>query len=252
MAKVAAMGVRKRRGASASLRLAAGLHDVSGDLAVGIALLKGWKETRRSGSLEQPDRVIEVFELVLAELRQLSRTASEGVHVRSRQESLRESFELEAKTTGVDIEVSITGKEEWLSGAQAELIRLTCREAIRNVKRHSGATYCRITVDLSSCPFVLTARDWGSGLQPHARRGGGIALLEALADEMGAALKISSQPGLGLELTLTGLLCVLTRRGDQPIRRRTRLRSVVADESRGSRKRVAPRRPVASLGQQIT
>jgi signal transduction histidine kinase len=246
------MGARERRGASASLRLAAGLHDVSGDLAVGIALLKGWRETRRNATLDEPDRTIDVFEQVLAELRQLSLTVSQGVRARSRQESLRESLELEAKIRGVDLELSIDGKENWLPGAQAELIRLTCREAIRNVKRHSGGSRCRLTVDLSSCPFVLTARDWGAGIQPQARRGGGIALLEALADEMGAALQISSQPGLGVELTLRGPLCVLTLRGNKPIRQRASLGSVVADESGGSRKRVAPGRPVARFGKQIT
>jgi signal transduction histidine kinase len=245
------MGARERRGASASLRLAAGLHDVSGDIAVGIALLKGWRETRRNGTLDEPDSTIDVFEQALAELRQLSRTVSKGV-ARSRPVGLRESLELEAKTTGVDVELNLAGKEIWLSRAEVELVRLTGREAIRNVKRHSGVTRCRLTIDLSTCPFVLTARDWGAGIQPGSRLGGGIALLEGLADDLGSELKISSQPGLGVELTLTGPRCTLTRTANQTIRQEASLRSVVADESSSSRKRVANRRPVGRLGQQIT
>lgn len=245
------MGARERRRAAASVRLAVQLHDLSGDQAVGIALLKGWKESGWSGAQPEPDRTIEVFEQVLVELRQLSRAVSDRVPLRSMAASVRESLEREAMTAGVDLELRLTGNESWLSGAQAELVRLVGREAIRNVKRHSGVSSCRLTIDLSTCPFVLTARDWGAGIQPRSRLGSGIALLDALADEMGSALKISSQPELGVELTLTGPRCVLTG-ADQPIRDQDRSRSVVADESPSSRKRVAPRRPIARLGQQIT
>jgi signal transduction histidine kinase len=247
------MVARERRSpAASSIRLAVRLHDVSSGLAVGIGLLKGWKESGWSERRPDPDQTIEVFEQVLAELRLLSRAISEGASARSRPASVRDTLEREAKTAGVDLELRLTGKEGWLSDGQAELVRLTGREAIRNVKRHSGASRCRITIDFSICPFVLTARDWGAGIQPEARLGGGIALLEDLAGEMGAALKISSQPGLGVELTLTGPRCVLTRGANEPNRQRDGLRSVVADESPGSRKRVAARRPIALLEQQIT
>jgi signal transduction histidine kinase len=244
------MGARERRGASASLRLAVELHDVSGDLAVGIALLKGWREAEGTGKQAEPDRAIEVFELVLAELRHLLRTVSRVA--RSRPVSLRESLELEAKTAGIVLELILAGKESWLSRAQAELVRLTGREAIRNVKRHSGSKRCRLAIDFSSCPFVLTARDWGAGIQSESRPGGGIALLEALADEMGAALTTSSQPGMGVELTLTGPRCVLARSADRTTRQQASLRSVVAEKSLGSRKRVAAGRPIEASGQQIT
>jgi signal transduction histidine kinase len=247
------MVARERRiSAASSIRMAVRLHDVSAGLAVGIGLLKGWKESGWSERKPDPHRTIEVFEQVLAELRQLSRAISEGAAVRPRPGSVRESLEREAKAAGVDLELRLTGKEGWLSDGQAELVRLAGREAIRNVKRHSGVSRCRITIDLSTCPFVLRARDWGAGIQREARLGGGIALLEDLAGEMGGALKISSQPGLGVELTLTGPRCVLTRGANEPNRQRDGLRSVVADESPGSRKRVAARRPIALSEQQIT
>jgi signal transduction histidine kinase len=246
------MGAQERRGASANLRLAVELHDVSGDLAVGIALLKGWKESGWSEQPPEQDRAIDVFEQVLAELRQLLRAVSEAAPTRIRSASVRESLEREAKTAGVDLELRLTGQERLLSPGQAELVRLAGREAIRNVKRHSGASRCRIAIDLSTCPFVLSARDWGAGIQPDSRLGAGIALLEALADELGATLRISSQPGLGVELTLIGPRCVLARGTDRPIRQQGDLSSVVADESPSSRKRVAAGRPIGPVGQQIT
>lgn len=240
------------RSAADTAWLAVRLHDVSAGLAVGVGLLKGWKEFAISDQRPDPLGALEVFEQVLAELRQLSRAISERAPVRNRPASVRESLVREAKTAGVDLELRLTGEVGWLSDGQAELIRLAGREAIRNVKRHSAASRCRITIDLSTCPFVLTARDWGAGIQREARPGGGIALLEDLAGQMGATLKISSQPGLGVELTLTGQRCVVTRGADQPIGHQDGLRSVVADESLGSRKRVAARRPIAPLEQQIT
>jgi signal transduction histidine kinase len=247
------MVARERRSSEASsVRLAVRIHDMSAGLAVGVALLKGWKESGWSKQKPEPDLTIEVFEQVLAELRLLSRAISEGASARSRPQSVRDSLELAAKTAGVELELRLAGSEGWLTEGQAELVRLTGREAIRNVKRHSGASRCRIAIDLSTCPFVLTARDWGAGIQPEARLGGGIALLEDLAAEMGASLKIGSQPGLGVELTLTGPRCVLTRSANQPNLQHGGLRSVVADESPGSRKRVAARRPIALSEQQIT
>jgi hypothetical protein len=247
------MVFRKRRDSAASgIRLAVRLHDVSAGLAVGIALLKGWKEYGWIEQISDPDRTIGVFEQVLAELRQLSRAVSEGPVARSRPANIRSSLERAAKTVGVGLELRITGEEGWLTKRQVELIHLVGREAIRNVKRHSGGIRCRITVDVSSCPFILKARDWGAGIRPGAGWGRGIALLEDLAGELGAVLTISSQPGLGMELTLIGPRCVLTRDAGQPNRQKIGLRSVVAHESLSSRKRVAVRRPIGPLDQQIT
>jgi signal transduction histidine kinase len=128
---------------------------------------------------------------------------------------------------------------------------LAAREAIRNVKRHAGVSRCRITLDVSSCPFALVVRDWGAGIQVGMQTTGGIAFLEDLARGMGAVLTISSQPGLGTKLTLVGPSCVLTRQAQQLGPDKT-VRSVVADESAGSRKRVAAKRPAAAAAQQIT
>jgi len=162
------MGARERRGSAASVRLAVQLHDLSSDLAVGIALLKGWKESGWSG--EKPDayRTIEVFEQVLVELRQLSRAVSDRVPLRSMAASVRESLEREAMTAGVDLELRLTGNESWLSGAQAELVRLVGREAIRNVKRHSGVSSCRAG-RRPSAPMLAASGAVGGRVLQHVR-----------------------------------------------------------------------------------
>jgi signal transduction histidine kinase len=248
------MVARTRHGSAASgTRLAVRIHDSAAALAVGIALLKGSKESGWSELNANPDHTIAVFEQVLAELRQLSRTLSNERAARTRPAGIRDSLEGAAKSAGIGLELRVTGDVHWLTEGQAELVRFVGREAIRNVKRHSGANRCRISIDVSSCPFVLTARDWGAGIQGGGPRSGrGIAMLEDLAGELGAVLNVSSQPGLGMQLTLVGPRCVLTRTADQLNRQQVELRSVVADESLGSRKRVAARRPIGRLEQQIT
>jgi signal transduction histidine kinase len=241
---VAAM-IAMERGSSAvaALRLAARLHEVSAGLAVGIGMLKGSKAADRDRRA-----AIEVFEQVLVDLRKLSQETAAGVVARRRPATVRETLQREAKSVGVDLELRIKGRESSLSEGPAELVSLVGREAIRNVKRHSGAGRCRITIDLSARPFVMTAQDWGAGIVAGAPTGG-IKLLEALAREMGADLRISSQPGLGVALTLIGPSPALN--GDASQSNHRRLRSVVAEESLSSRKRVATRRPIRAPGQQI-
>jgi hypothetical protein len=241
----------RRNTAGSSIRLAVRLHDVSGDLAIGIALLKGWTESGWSET-PGPPRPLEVLEQVLAELRQLTRAFSDRAASLHRPLSVRESLERVAQTAGVDLELQVTGHDGWLAPQQAELISLVGREAIRNVKRHSGGRRCRITIEVSGCPYVLVARDWGAGIQKEARGAGGITMLQELARDVGAVVSISSLPGLGAELVLTGPRCMVSRTADQSDLQEDHLRSVVADESPGSRKRVATRRPIAPFGQQIT
>ena len=239
---------REQSAASGALRLAARIHDASAGLAIGIGLLKGLTDT---GSGAEVDRLVEVLEQVQVELRQLSRSVAEGADREVRSTNVRGALERTAETAGVRLEVKVIGREDWLPGDMVELLDLAGREAIRNVKRHSGASRCRITLDVSSCPFALIVRDWGAGVQRGMPQDSGIALLQELARGMGAVLTISSQPGLGTKLTLVGPSCVLSRKA-QALNANHGPNSVVADESVGSRKRVAAERPARAAEQQIT
>jgi len=234
------------------VRLAARLHDISAALAIGIGLLKGWKELMASDSMGEPRQTVEVFEHALGDLRRLQRLVSERATARHLGTNVGESLDREAKSVGVDLDLRLAGQEDWLTDGQRELVGLVGREAIRNVKRHSGASLCRITIDLSSCPFVMTVRDWGAGVQADARPRRGLALLESLARDIGASMDFRSQPGMGVALTLTGPRCGLADAIAQASSMAEPLSSVVADESVSSRKRVAARRPMSPTQQQIT
>jgi hypothetical protein len=241
-----------RNRADPQSKLAVRIHDVSAGLAVGIGLLKGFTQTAASGAPPDSKGPIEVFEAVLADLRELvpERTGARGRAVRIR---LADLFKKEADRIGVALELEVAGREDWLDTDQADLLRLAGREALRNVKRHSGASECRMTIDLTGCPFVLQVRDWGAGISGRVRPSAGIEGLRELASTLSCDLTIRSQPGLGTEFVLRGRHCPLSSK--KQIGRgagETQVRSVVAEESLGSRRRVATRRPIAASGEQIT
>jgi signal transduction histidine kinase len=246
------MVARSRTDSTSTRQFAVRLHDASAGLALGIGLLKGWSETRSGDHQPSSQFVIEAFEQVLIELRQLSRTLSGGHDVRPRPADFRESLDHDAKGAGIDLELRVIGQEHLLPPAHLELVGLAGREAIRNVKRHSGSSLCRVTLDASICPFVFEARDWGAGIQPATNVSGGIALLSGLARDIGCVLTISSQVGFGTRMTLTGPRCAIARDGHRSSRQSRLLRSVVADQSLSSRKRVASTRPLGLSEEQIT
>ena len=183
------------------------LHDTTSGLAVGIGLFKGLFEPGGPDRTQDAERVLAILKDVLIRLRQLSGAVANPDSHSVRRLDLRASVIREAKHLSVSLEFEVTGDAGRLPPNQAELIDLVSREALRNVRRHSGASACRINLDVSRCPFVWRARDWGAGLQAASRASNGLALIQRLAAEMGCELSISSQPGLGTELVLAGPKC---------------------------------------------
>ncbi len=227
--------------------MAARLHDIAAGIAVGVGLLKGMAGT----SPVQDNVGLEVLESVLADVKQLYR-ARQGAHVPSSPVDLASGLREEAARLRIELELKVFGDTDWLSVQERQLLRLVGRESIRNVKRHSGTAKCRMTIDLSDCPFVLRARDWGAGIDPTSRPGEGFERLRDLATGLGCELAVASQPGLGTTLVLIGRRC--RYRGKEPTvgeLDQVRLRSVVAEESLSSRGRVATRRPNHRPEQQI-
>jgi signal transduction histidine kinase len=205
--------------------MAAHLHDIAAGLAVGIGLLKELSGTSRP----QGKVGIDVLESVLAEVKQLSHLP-QTAQIRSRRPDLASGLREEATRLGVALELDLTGAGDWLTFQERELLRLVAREGIRNVKRHSGTAKCHLRIDLSVCPYVLRARDWGAGIDPTSKAGNGINRLRDLAASLGSELAIGSQPGMGTVLVLVGRRCPYSRQkapagqfDDAP------LRSVVAD-----------------------
>jgi signal transduction histidine kinase len=180
--------------------LSARLHDAATGFAIGLSLLKGATGSNSSQALH-------ILDESLGSLKRLSQGVASAARPWSPQPRIESALARQAEVLGLDLELDLTGRTEWLPPNQSELLRLVIREALRNVRRHSGSKRCRVKLDLTSCPFVLQIRDWGSGILSGTRPSSGIALLQSLAAEIGCQLSLSSQPGLGTDLLLVGPAC---------------------------------------------
>jgi signal transduction histidine kinase len=217
--------------ASTPANLAVRLHGAAASLACGIGLLKDGAESSASKQTPAAAAAVAIFRAVLADLKELSEAVSEAAPPARRQIGFRESLVQAAGLLTIQLELEVIGEAGLLAPNQRELIEQTAQEALRNVRRHSGAAACRISLDASSCPFVLRVRDEGRGIQPGGQAGHGLALTRRFAEDMGCDLRIASQPGLGTELTLVGPRCARDRAlpGGSP--EASELRSEVAEKT---------------------
>ena len=187
------------------------LHDVATSLAIGISLLKSGPAPLGMDTARGTLQALALLEDSLSQLRTLTAATAGGSTWQKSRPHLAESIQREALRLRVRLELDLKGKEDWLAPNLSDLILLVSREGLRNVRRHSGASVCKITIDLASCPFSVRIRDWGAGLGEGARVGGGIQLLQRMAADIGCELGVASQPGFGTDLVLVGPLCTRDR-----------------------------------------
>ncbi len=184
-----------------SKRLAARLHDV----AVGLIGFARGSDGRRSS----PDP-LPILETALADLKRLM-AGLDGQDAGS--VDLVDALEREAARLEIELKLRINGEVAWLSPDQLELFWLFCREGLRNARRHSGGNVCGIDIELARCPWLVRVRDWGAGIRPVKGEGKGLALVGRFAAQSGSALRVTSHPGMGTEIVLTGPPCGRDRPG---------------------------------------
>ena len=188
------------------------LHDVGTGLAIAISSMKAAESSAQAPRQMDGMGALALVEDSLAELRKLIADLARVSNARRHSSGLVASLAHEAERLKLRLELNLEGDESWLPPNQAELILLVAREGLRNVSRHAGTAVCRISIDFASCPFELQMRDWGSGMSAAPRTGSGIALLKQMASGMGCRLDLTSQPGPGTTLFLTGPPCAKDRK----------------------------------------
>lgn len=193
-------GMSKGAARKSDPELSVRLHDAVTGFSVGLALLRGAVDGNAS-------QAVQILDESLARLKGLSQGLAGASNPSSPPAHLESALLREAELLGLHLDLELIGRTAWLPPNQSELLHLVIREALRNTRRHSGTRRCRVKLDLSTCPFVVQVRDWGSGLLFGARPASGIALLQSLAAEMGCRLTMGSQPGLGTDLFLVGPAC---------------------------------------------
>ena len=118
-------------------------------------------------------------------------------------EALESVVEMNRKgSPGCEIELSIEGEglpPSLGASTQAELLRIV-REALANVRRHSGARHARVSAGTSEGKLWLEVSDNGRGIFPRTAAGTGTRGMRERSRALGGELEIQSEPGRGTKV----------------------------------------------------
>jgi len=92
-----------------------------------------------------------------------------------------------------------------LTPEQTQEVLHIAREAASNALRHGGASVITVRLHQSDREIGLLVQDNGVGFDPNQRRDGGHGMenMHARAEQMGAQLRVTSQPGAGSRVIAT-------------------------------------------------
>jgi signal transduction histidine kinase len=78
------------------------------------------------------------------------------------------------------------------------------REALTNVRRHSGSTICRVKTAFDARPFLVEVSDEGRGIVGGGKPGFGLVGMRERAAGIGGRLEVVSTEGRGTTVFLFG------------------------------------------------
>ena len=189
-------------------RIARELHDgLASDLATAVALFKYYFESDPDSpdSAQVLTNVFEILQTLLENTRNTlrdmrpRRLGAEGLVAELR--AMAEDF---GRLYGIRVELWTNGREESLAQAQREVIYHIVREALANVRRHAGATVCRVRLALAAHPFLIEVTDEGVGFEHVGSSGYGLIGMRERAAGIGGRLEVVSTPGRGTTVFLFG------------------------------------------------
>jgi signal transduction histidine kinase len=189
-------------------RIARELHDsLAADLATAVALFKHYFETTpRSGQGDEVLRnIFEILEGLLANTRSTLRSMRpRRLGTQGLVEELRRTAEEYGRMHGIRVELWTSGMEDELTPAQREMAFHIVREALSNVRRHSGSSVARVRLDFAAKPFMIEVADEGRGFDSRAGSGYGLVGMRERAAGIGARLEVISTAGKGTRVYLFG------------------------------------------------
>jgi signal transduction histidine kinase len=187
-------------------RIARELHDgVASELAGAISLFKVYMERTKDQKDETLSDVFEILERSLKQVREAlaglrpARIGSAGVIGDLRQQA--EDF---SRLYGIRVELSKVGTEDMLPPQQLEVVAQVVREALTNVRKHSGSAICRVKMAFAAHPFLIEVSDEGRGFAAEGPAGYGLMGMRERAAGIGGRLEVVSTPGRGTTVFLFG------------------------------------------------
>jgi signal transduction histidine kinase len=187
-------------------RISRELHDgLATELAGAISLFKVYLESNPEHRDETLVNILDILERMLAQVRE---TLAE---LRPRQlgsdglvGELRSQGEEFARLYSIRVEISAQGTEDLLTNQQREVVYQVVREALTNVRKHSGSAVCRVRMRLAAHPFLVEVADEGRGFGGALAGGYGIVGMRERAAGIGGRLEVVSTEGKGTTVFLFG------------------------------------------------
>jgi signal transduction histidine kinase len=192
-------------------RMARELHDgIATDLAAAISLFKTYKEAHSGfGKAGGPDEILgNIFGILERMLKQVRETLADlrprPIGPEGLLGDLRRQGEEFARMYSIRVEISSIGTEDLLPPQQREVVYQVVREALTNVRRHSGSSICRVRLAFAARPFLIEVSDEGRGFKSPTSGGYGLVGMRERAAGVGGRLEVVSTEGRGTTVFLFG------------------------------------------------
>jgi signal transduction histidine kinase len=187
-------------------RIARELHDgIATDLAGAISLFKVYMEGRKGQPDQTLKNVFEIMERLLKHVREaLTDLRPPPISPDGLVGDLRQQADEFARLYGIRVELSSNGTEDLLTAHQREVVAQVVREALTNVRRHSGSSICRVRMAFAARPFLVEVSDEGRGIVAGKSRGYGLVGMRERAAGIGGRLEVVSTEGRGTTVFLFG------------------------------------------------
>jgi signal transduction histidine kinase len=192
-------------------RMARELHDtVATDLAGAISLFKVYIEGHPGSAKKGPAdatliSVLEIMERMLKHVREtLADLRPRPIGPEGLLGDIRHQAEEFARLYSIRVEISTNGTEDMLSAQQREVVYQVVREALTNVRRHSGSSICRVRMAFAARPFLIEIADEGSGFESAGAGGYGLVGMRERSAGIGGRLEVVSTEGRGTTVFLFG------------------------------------------------
>lgn len=187
-------------------RIARELHDgVASELAGAISLFKVYLEKTNGHPDEGLSEVFEILQRSLKHVREeLAELRPAEVGPGGLVGEVRQQAEEFARLYRIRVELSNIGTEDMLTPHQREVVARVVREALTNVRRHSGSTICRVKMAFAARPFLIEVSDEGRGFASEGSAGYGLMGMRERAAGIGGRLEVVSTANRGTTVFLFG------------------------------------------------
>lgn len=187
-------------------RVARELHDgIATELAGAISLFKVYFEKHKGEPDDNLKNAYSILERSLKHVREsLADLRPAAISPDGLLGDLRHQAEEFARLYGIRVELSSNGTEDLLSPQQREVVAQVVREALTNVRRHSGSAICRVKMAFAARPFLIEVSDEGRGFAAGGAAGYGLVGMRERAAGIGGRLEVVSTEGRGTTVFLFG------------------------------------------------